>query len=133
MNLIETRSLNQSHEIKRALRLALAKSDLSRDQIVDEMNDVAHLEGIEKRLSKATLDSWTKNADRDRLPTLFWLTIFCFVLQDIGPIRALIDPLGYLLIGERDQKLLDWAKAEQSKRRATKKARVALEFLDNEI
>lgn len=126
LDLFYTKSLNPVYEIKRALRIALSKTHLSRDQVVDEMNRTAVTEGMRKSISKASLDNWTKDSDPDRLPSLPWLTIFCRVLDDPSPIAAMLRPLGYNLIDKRGRVLLNWAESELSKRRASKKAKLAL-------
>lgn len=126
LDLFCANSLNPVYEIKRALRIALSKTHLSRDQIVDEMNRLAVSEGMRKSVSKVSMDGWLKNSDPDRLPSLIWLTIFCKVLDDPSPIAAILRPLGCDLIDERGRALLGWAESELSKRKAAKKAKVAL-------
>lgn len=118
-------SLNATHEIKRQIRLALSSSKYSREQIVDHYNEIALKEGTSK-VSKAVLDSWTKDSDPGRMPSLLNLNYLCEVLNTLAPYAAAIRPLGARVIGPEDQALLRWAKAEQEKRAATKKARLAL-------
>ncbi|MBW2052741.1 MAG: hypothetical protein JRI85_10965 [Deltaproteobacteria bacterium] len=124
-------SLDPTYEVKRQIRLALKESDLSRDQVADAMNELAAQDGISKRASKATLDSWTKDSDRDRLPSLMWLNYFCEVVGSLSPYIAVIRPLGGRVIGLDEVKLLNWAEAEQEKRQAAKRARLALENLES--
>ena len=126
LDLFNSQSLNPVYEIKRALRVALSKTHLSRDQVVDEMNRIAVMEGMRKSVSKASLDNWTKDSDPDRLPSLPWLTIFCRVLYDPSPIAAMLRPLGYNLIDERGRAILNWAESELSKKIAAKRAKLAL-------
>ncbi|MFC1867675.1 hypothetical protein ACFL0H_06030 [Thermodesulfobacteriota bacterium] len=126
LDLFHPQSLNPTYEIKRALRLSLSKTHLSRDQVVDAMNKVASSEGMRKNISKATLDNWTKDSDPDRLPSLPWLTIFCCVLNDADPVATIIRTLGYDLIDERRKALLVWAEAELNRKKAIKRAKNAL-------
>ncbi len=121
----ESRSLDATHEIKRQIRLALAASHLSREQIVDKYNDLAALEGT-SRVSKSTLDSWTKDSDPGRMPSLLNMNYLSEVLDTLAPYIAAIRPLGAKVIGPDDIRLLKWAKAEQAKRSAAKKAKLAL-------
>ncbi len=120
-----SRSLNATHEIKRQIRLALAASNLSREQIVDKYNDLAGLESA-SRISKAALDSWTKDSDPGRMPSLLNLNYLCEVLDTLAPYIAAIRPLGAKVVGPDEIRLLNWAKAEQAKRSAAKKAKLAL-------
>jgi len=124
-------SLDPTYEVKRQIRLALRDSDLSRDQVVDAMNDLAVVDGVTKRVSKATIDSWTKDSDRDRQPSLMWLNYFCETVRTLAPYIAAIRPLGARVIGPDEVKLLNWAEAEQKKRQAVKRARLALENLES--
>ncbi len=120
-----SRSLNATHEVKRQIRLALAASNLSREQIVDQYNKIAALEGASK-ISKAALDSWTKDSDPGRMPSLLNLNYLCEVLGTLAPYAAAIRPLGAKVIGPEEIRLLNWAKAEQAKRSAAKRAKLAL-------
>lgn len=130
LDLFHSPSLDTTHEIKRQIRLALANSTLSRDQVVDRMNEIAVREGMRHTTSKASLDNWVKDSDPERLPALPWVTILCEVLETVAPIAALAGPLGGRVIGPEEAGLLTWAQAELEKRRATKKARLALEGLE---
>lgn len=130
LDLFSSTSLNSTYEIKRNLRLVMNNSPLSRDEIVDKMNVVARAEGMRKSVSKAILDSWTKDSDPDRLPSPPWMTIFCYVMNTTTPIDAMTMPLGARVIGQDGARLYVWAKAEREKRRAVKKARLALEMIE---
>lgn len=129
LNLFQASSLNPTYEIKRQIRIALTGSPTSRDEIVDQMNKIAHQEGMRKSISKATLDNWTKDSDPDRLPSLPWLTIFCHVMGTVDAIEAMLKPLGMAVVWPEGVKLLTWAKAELAKKRAVKEARLALEAI----
>ena len=130
LDLFNNQSLNPTFEIKRQLRLELSRCGLSRDEVVDRMNGIAVREGLRKSISKASLDGWTKDSDPDRLPSLPWLTIFCRVVDSAAPIAAMIHPLGCGVVDPDDQVLLTWARAEKEKRRAMKKAKLALEAIE---
>jgi len=130
LDLFHNKSLNTTYEIKRSMRLAVSKSHLSREEIIDQMNKVAVQEGMRTTISKATLDNWIKDSDPGRLPLPPWLTIFCYVLHNTGPIAAMLNPLGCIVVEGDTQKLLVWAEAEFGRRRAAKKARTALANLE---
>ncbi len=129
LNLFQSSSLNPTYEIKRQLRLALAKSILSRDEVVDRMNEISVREGMRKTISKASLDNWTKDSDPGRLPSLPQLTIFCSVLDTVTPLAAMIRPLEGDIINKEDARLLMWARAEREKKQAAKRARLAEQSL----
>lgn len=130
LELFRSSSLNPTYEIKRQLRIALANSALSRDEVVDLMNEISVSEGMRKTVSKAVLDGWVKDSDPDRLPSLPWLTIFCRVLEVTGPLNAMARPLGFAVIGAEDVNILKWGQAELQKRRAAKRARMALDAVE---
>jgi len=130
LELFHTLSLNPTYEIKRQIRLAINNCGMSRDQIVDEMNKIASAEGMRRTVSKAALDNWAKDSDPFRMPTVPWLTIFCHVVGSTAPFDAAVNPLGNQVIDYDDVKKLEWARAEIIKRRATKKARLALEAIE---
>jgi len=81
-------------------------------------------------ISKATVDNWLKDSDQGRMPSPAWLTIFCYVMNDVKPINAMLNPLDCVALDKDKKKLLAWAEAEQEKRKITKKARLALESLE---
>ena len=130
LDLFHQRTLNTTYEVKREMRLGVSRSHLSREQIVDRMNEIAVAEGMHSKISKATLDNWLKDSDPGRLPSPAWLTIFCHVVCNTGPITAMLYPLGSKAIDEGKQRLLSWAEAEMEKKKAARKARLALEGLE---
>lgn len=130
LKLFQSTSFNPTYEIKRQIRLALGNSSLSRDEVVDRMNEIAVAEGMRKKVSKAILDGWAKDSDPDRLPSLPCLTIFCRVMDTTGPLNAMANPLGYAVIGAENANVLAWGQAELHKRRAAKRARMALDAVE---
>ena len=130
LDLFHRISLNTTYEIKRSMRMAVSRSHFSREEIIDQMNRIAIQEGMRTTISKATLDNWLKDSDQGRMPSPAWLTIFCYVLHDIGPIGAILNPLGCVALGGDTQKLLAWAEAEVERRKAVKRARIALANLE---
>lgn len=130
LELFKSRSLNPVHEIKRQIRLILSNSTLSRDQIAEKMNLLASKEGMPGRVTKARLDSWCKDSDQSRIPSSSELVLFCYVMKNNGPLDALASPLFLNVIDYEDQKLLAWAKAEIEKKKAIKRARIALEEIE---
>lgn len=101
LGLFTDNELNPTYGIKRQIRLALSNTSLSRDQVVDRMNEIARREGLRKTVSKATLDSWCKDSEPDRLPAPPWLTILCHVLGTTDPIGPILKALGWGLVNEQ--------------------------------
>jgi hypothetical protein len=132
MDLFAPESLDATLEIKRQIRLVLGASPLSRDQIADKMNELTAKEGGSRTISRATLDSWVKDSNPDRMPGLFWLTILCRVLGTVAPFVAAVRPLGARVVGFQEILKLTWAEAELEKKRVSRRARLALESIEAE-
>ena len=115
LELFHRLSLNPTHEVKRLMRLSVSRSRFSREEIVDQMNKITVQEGMRATISKHTLDNWLKESDQGRMPSPAWMTIFCYVLHDSGPISAMLRPLECAVLGQEQIKLLAWAQAEQEK------------------
>ena len=128
---VGSQSLNVTYGVKRALRLALANSRLSRDQVVDRMNELAVREGLRATVSKASLDNWVKDSDPNRLPSLVWTVIFCESVGDCGVIDILAKPFDLKVVNESEQRLLAWAKADLQRRKATRRAERAFAEIED--
>ena len=129
--LFSRKSLNPVFEIKRQIRLVLSTSHLSRDQIADRMNELSAKESMPgQKMTKVKIDSWCKDSDPSRLPSLVELVLFCAVTDNPSPLAALADSLGCRLIDPEEIKILAYGKAELVKRQAVKKARLALEEVE---
>ena len=127
-------TLNPVPKLKASMRNALKQSNLSREQVVEEMNRLASLEGLttggrSQRITLALLEKWVAGSAQNQVIPLKFLPIFCKVLGDITPFVVLAKCLGCEVIWKEDQKLLLWAKMEREKRRAAKKARKLAEEL----
>jgi hypothetical protein len=131
LKLFKTRGINPTYEIKRQIRLVLSTSTLSRDQISDRMNDISAKESMSgQKITKDKLDGWCKDSDPARLPSLVELVLFCASTGNNNPLAVLADSLGCEIVGHEEKKVLAWGKAEIEKRKATKKARLALEEIN---
>ncbi len=129
-----TGSLNPVPKLKASMRKALKQSALSREQVVEEMNRLASLEGLttggrSQKITLALLEKWVAGSAQNQVIPLKFLPIFCKVMGDITPLIVLAKCLGCEVILEEDQKLLLWAKIEREKRRAAKRARKLAEEL----
>lgn len=124
-------NLNVVYEIKRQIRLTLSESRMSRDEVADEMNRLASRDNVNTRhMNRDTLDGWCKDSETTRLPGLAGMVLFCRVMGTLAPIRAMLQVLGADVIGPDDAALLTWARAERDRRRASRRARLAMEALE---
>ena len=127
-----------SYNIVKPLKLAMIEGEkacgLSREQIVDRMNDLAEQYGVNLvkgrgGLTVDTLEKWLNPKDRSRVINIKALPIFCRVVGDNRAIAELVRPLGGMLIDEKDAKLLAWARQYHR----AKEARQAMKKIEAEL
>ncbi len=114
------KSFNVAFHLKKALIQAIKESTLSRDQIADRMNELLESEGLSGDVTKAIIDSWTKEDPKRAIPTLL-IPYFCEVTQSILPIATIAEAAGALVIGGKDLHLLELGMAEYQKHLATQR------------
>ncbi len=114
------RSFNVAFRLKKALIQAIKDSTLSRDQIADRMNELIEEEGLQGNVTKALIDSWTKEDPKRSIPTLL-IPYFCEATQCILPISAIAEGSGALVIGGKDLEFLELGMAEYQKHLATQR------------
>lgn len=127
LSLWEGNNLNVEPALKDALRAAVAESGLSRDQVVDRMNELATHHGVRlvqgngQTLSLDTFEKWLNQSEPGRAISIRALTVFCAAVGDHRPIAVLCRPLGFAVIGPDDANLLEWARlSRQAKATRTK-------------
>lgn len=104
--------------VKAAMNRAARGSSLSREQICDRMSELAAEHGIRlqagnsRRMAPATLEKWLNPAEREHVPGLRALVVFCRVVGGHEAIQALAAPLSLRLIDERQAALLERAEIE---------------------
>ncbi len=134
-SLFTTITYNVVKPVKLAMVQAEKSCGLSRDEIVDGMNDLAEqfgvnlIKGSGKRLTVDTLEKWLNPNDRTRVINIKALPIFCRIVKDNGAIGELVKPLGGMLIGKQDARLLAWAKQYHR----AKEARQAMKQIEAEL
>lgn len=120
-------------DVKESLNAEVKASGRSRDQVLDRLNELARRHGISLNgrgeVSKDLLEKWLNAEDDSRVPSLKGLALLCSVLETTAPIEALVTPLGGLVIGQEDVKLLEWARAYQK----TKALRKRMRKLEEEL
>jgi len=127
--LTEMPSLNVLPDVKEALNRAAKASGLSREQIVDQANELARRFGLKlgsRGLSKDTLDKWLDPADAEHRLHLDATNLLCHVLGDFQALDALASShgMGLRLIGPEDAALL--AKARRNEKIKELKRDIAL-------
>lgn len=112
-------SLHVEPKICAAMRDAAGQSGMSRDQIVDGINNLAESEGIKvtpghaKILTLATLEKWLNPMEREYVPPIRALVIFCRVVGSHAPLDALVAPLGLTVIDDDQSRLLRMAEIDR--------------------
>lgn len=119
LNYCDQCACNVDAAVKTAMRQSAKDSPLSRDQICDRMNELAEAAGFRlgggnsKALSLALLEKWLNPLEREHMPTLRALTVFCRAVETVEPLRAMAAPLGAHLINKRQALLLKRAELEE--------------------
>lgn len=135
LNLFNQPSLNIGKSLKEQLAKTARESRLSREELLDRMNDLATrygvrlLKGNGNNLTMATFEKWLNPEAMEHIPSINSLVVFCAVTEDLEPMREALAPLGGKLIDEDDVKLLLWAKEYQR----AKDARTKMRKLEQEL
>lgn len=115
-------TLNIEKVFKAALADDVKECGLSREQIVDRMNNLADQYGVRlthgnsKSLSFETFEKWLNPKEVSRLMPVKALPVFCAATGQCSAASVLVEPLGLRVIGSREQKMLAWAEAKMTVR-----------------
>ena len=115
-------------QLKIAMAEAMKGSALSREQIVDRMNEVMKASGWTtngrgQQVTASLLDKWVAPSASHIIP-LRLLPLFCRVIGSNLPLEIYTRSFdGARVISIEDEKLLMWAKSEAELRVAKKRAR----------
>jgi len=126
ISLFNIPTFNTVVNLKEKMHKAAKECGLSRDEIVDRMNDLADRYGVKlvkgngRGLTLDTLEKWLNPTDKVRQVPTRALPIFCAVVSSHEPLEALAQPLGVEMAGPEDQRLLKWARAYHDARRCRK-------------
>ena len=114
-------------DVKESLNAEVKASGRSRDQVLDQLNELAKRHGISLNgrgdVSKDLLEKWLNAEDDSRVPGIKGLALLCAVLETTAPLEPLVASLGGMVIGQEDVKLLQWAKAYQESKALRKQMR----------
>lgn len=112
--------------IKAAMNRAAGKSRMSREQILDRMNELAEAcgnrlgNGNTKSLALATLEKWLNPAEREHMPSALAIVVFCAATGSVAPLEVQAAACGGRIISEQQAKLLRKAELEEEIRRLTR-------------
>ena len=127
LTLFDRPSLNTCKDQKTAMKAAVDRCGLSRDQVVDKMNDLAARYGVvlvsNGGLQLHTFEKWINPNDLSRQMPMRALPVFCAVVRDCSALDVLARPLGAAVVGQTELNLLKWARAYFRKRDASKTMR----------
>jgi len=136
--LFDQPTLNVTPDLKEAMNRAARECGLSREEIVDRMNDLAARYGVGlaagngRRLSLETLEKWLNQSPSEagRIVSVKALPIFCAVVGSAEPLEVLARPLGFKVIGPQEIALLEWGRACRRARAARRRMKKLEEEID---
>lgn len=111
-------------------RAAADHPRLSREEILDLMNALAANAGVSitggnaKSLSMATFEKWLSPSDREHVPSVLAVNVFCLATGDHRPLHVQLGLHGFGVLTDEDRRLRDYARAiiEEKTARKRKKA-----------
>lgn len=132
--LFETPTFNVVKPVKRAMATVLSSCGRSREQVVDQMNELADQYGVKLTkgtgaLTLDTLEKWLNPHDMERVINIKAMVIFCAVTGSVEPLQVMVKPLGFAIVGTKDANLLRWAKEYHK----GKQAREAMKRIEAEL
>ncbi len=118
LSLFENQVPDTEPLIKAAMNRAAKRCGLSREQIVDKMNEIAAMGGFRlnrnaRTLSLDVLEKWLNASERDYVPGHNALHVFMAATGDAEPLRVAAGVQGFELVGGDDLKILKAAKIER--------------------
>lgn len=118
LSLFENQVPDTEPLIKAAMNRVAKRCGLSRDQIVDKMNEIAAMGGYRlnrnaRTLSLDTLEKWLNPGERDYVPGHNALHAFVSATGDPEPLQVAAGIHGMSLVGDDDLKILQAAKIER--------------------
>ena len=94
-----------------------ARPALSREQVLDRMNRIAGEAGVKlsmgnaRKLALPTLEKWLNPGDREHLPSILALHVFCLAVGNLAPFALLVGLHGYEVMTPEDRRLRDYGLA----------------------
>ncbi len=103
--LFDQSSFNILQPLKQTMAKAAKECGMSREEICEQMNNLAERHGIRlmkgngRYLNVTALEKWLNPMDTERVIILKALPIFCAVVDSEKPMLVMVKPLGFRLIG----------------------------------
>lgn len=132
-NILQAAALVQA--IKAGMRNCTCLCAFSRAEVAEKMNTIALAAGVRmtqgraKTISQDTLDKWLNPEEREHVPSLMALHIFCLALQDATPLQLWLEAFGIKSMTPEDEVLRDYGKAMQQREIAANKVKRAKQKL----
>jgi hypothetical protein len=110
--------------VKASMRDAARASDLSREQILDRMNGIALVAGVRlnvgsaKTLNPATFDKWLNPSDKEHVPGILAVNVFCAAVMDQTPLEVQLAAHGLELLKIEDVFARDYGRACLAEKKA---------------
>lgn len=103
--------------IKGAMAAAADESKMSRAQGCDKMNELAAAAGIRlcanaKALSLPLFEKWLNPADREHIPSVKAVQVFCCVYQTATPWEGILQAFGMHALGPEEMRFYYIGKAQ---------------------
>jgi len=122
------RSLNPVPGLKRAMNLAARECGLSREEIVDRMNEQLYLDGLRTKgkdgqVTVAMLNKWLAPEARGHVISTQLLPYFCAAVSSLEPHQAMVEVNDGEVIGPIDQARLRKVRADEKKEDAARESR----------
>ena len=130
LSLFDVPTFNIAYDQKVSMNEAARNCGLSRDQIVEKMNEMAGRFGVtlvkgntNSGLTLETFEKWINPEDTTRHMPMKALPIFCAVTESLEPLAIMAKPLEAAIIGQDEKKLLEWAKIKLRQKKEAKTLR----------
>lgn len=115
--------------IKSAMRACVDESMLSREQVLDRMNHISRNAGIKltkghaKALSLPTLEKWLNANEREHIPGILGLSVFCAAIENTQPLNTLLATHGCEILTPENRIERDYGRACLAEKKARKQKR----------
>jgi len=114
-NLFDPVKIDIVPDLKVHMNKIVKNSDLSREQVVDKMNDIAKKHdmslatGNGNRLTLDTFEKWLNPNETNRQMPIKALPVFCAAMKDVSSLDIIARGLGAEVIGPEERRKLEWA------------------------
>jgi hypothetical protein len=115
--------------IKAAMRTCVEASGLSREQVLDRMNGISIAAGVKltsgnsKSLGLATFDKWLNANEREHIPGILALNVFCAAIETTQPLDTLLAMHGCEILTPDSRIERDYGRACLTEKKARKRKR----------